>query len=94
MKFVNGEKIGQKTHFLDWKLNISHHCFKMTYNVMHLSGAERQEKKMVESRNMSNFLSSNSADSEKEMCVWQIISVCDSLSVCQISSAHAKQFFI
>lgn len=65
----------------------------MTYNVMHLNGAERQEKKMVESQNMSNFLCSNSADSEKEMCVWQIISVCDSLSVYQISSAHAKLFF-
>lgn len=60
---------------------------------MHLNGAERQEKKMVESQNMSNFLCSNSADSEKEMCVWQIISVCDSLSVYQISSAHAKLFF-
>lgn len=61
---------------------------------MHLNGAERQEKKMVESQNMSNFLFSNLADSEKEMCVWQIISVCEACLFTKSPLPMPNCFFI
>lgn len=90
MRLVNGEKIGQKTNFLDWKLKISHHCFKRTYNVMRLNGAERREKKMGGvTKHEQLFVFKLSGQWKGNVCLadyfclWQPVCLPDLLCQCQ-----------